>query len=177
MVAAFGALFAYIAASPFVLQNVVGLSPTVYALVFGANAAALILANVVNARLVSRVAPERMLRIGVCALVTFTTLLAAVVLLPGLPAWPLLLLLWLGLASLGLVFGNVSALALSQVRDLAGTGSAFLGSLQFLGGALVAPLVGLAGEADARPMGLVMFVAAVLATLSLFLIAGRAPSR
>ena len=176
VVAAFGSLFAYIAASPFVLQNVVGLSPTVYAVVFGANAAALILANVVNARLVSRVAPERMLRTGIVALVACTAVLLGLVLVPDPPAWPVLLLLWLSLASLGLVFGNASALALSQVRDLAGTGSAFLGSLQFLGGALVAPVVGLAGEADARPMALAMFTAAVLAALSLFLIAGRAPS-
>lgn len=176
VVSAFAALFSYIAASPFVLQNVVGLSPTVYALVFGANAAAVILANVVNARLVARMTPERMLRVGVCGLVACTALLAVVVLLPGMPAWALLVLLWLSLASLGLVFGNGSGLALSQVRDLAGTGSAFLGTLQFAGGALVAPLVGLGGQADARPMGLAMFAAALMAALSLFLIAARAPA-
>jgi Arabinose efflux permease len=51
VVFAFAVMFSYIAASPFVLQNVIGLSPTVYGLAFGTNAVALILANVANARL------------------------------------------------------------------------------------------------------------------------------
>ena len=43
-----------------------------------------------------------------------------------------------------------------------------LGFLQYGAGAVTAPLVGLAGEATAVPMGVVMFVSAVLAAAALF---------
>ena len=49
--------------------------------------------------------------------------------------------------------GNAAALAMSQVREVAGTGSAVLGFTQFALGALVSPLVGLGGEALRRRAG------------------------
>ena len=42
--------------------------------------------------------------------------------------------------------GNAAALAMREVRAVAGTGSAVLGFSQFALGALVSPLVGLGGE-------------------------------
>src|SRR6185437_8652757 len=47
----FGALFAYIAGSSFVLENVFGLSPQLFGLDFAANAGALVAISQVNARL------------------------------------------------------------------------------------------------------------------------------
>ncbi len=173
VVFAFAVMFSYIAASPLVLQNVIGLSPTVYGLAFGTNAVALILANVANARLVGRVAPERLLRAGVCGLLLATATLAALLFAPDVPKWPVLVVLWLVMACLGLVYGNGTALALGQVRELAGTGSAFLGTFQFIGGAAVAPLVGLAGEHDPRPMAVAMLGAALLSAAALFVVAAR----
>lgn len=175
VVGAFAVMFAYIAASPFVLQNVIGLSPRVYALVFGINAVGLIGANALNARLLGRVASERLLRVGVGGLVLMTCVLALLLVGLDAPRWPTLACLWLVMASLGMIYGNASALALSQVRDLAGTGSAFLGTLQFLAGAAVAPLVGLAGDHDPRPMAAVMLAAALFSALALAVIA--APAR
>ena len=58
--------------------------------------------------------------------------------------------------------GNSSALAMSQVREVAGTGSAVLGFSQFTLGALVSPLVGLGGEHSAVVPAVVMATAASL---------------
>ena len=44
---------------------------------------------------------------------------------------------------MGMTFPASTALAMDEVRDLAGTGSAVLGSLGFAVGGLVAPLLGL----------------------------------
>jgi DHA1 family bicyclomycin/chloramphenicol resistance-like MFS transporter len=57
--------------------------------------------------------------------------------------------------------GSSAALAMAQVRDVAGSGSAVLGFTQFTLGAIVAPLVGLGGEDSAVVPALVMAVAAV----------------
>lgn len=167
MVCAFAAMFAYISASPFVLQNVVGLSEKQYALAFGSNALGLMLGNIVNVRLAGKVAPRTLLTVGVCGLLLMTTVLVALA-WSGMPRWPSLLGLWLVMPCLGLVYGNAVALALAEVRAHAGTGSAFIGTFQFLGGALVAPLVGLAGDHDPRPMAATMLVLAGAAAFALF---------
>ena len=54
-----GAMFAYISASPFVLEDVYGLSPTTFSVVFSTNAAGLIGAAQLSARLVGRFGPRR----------------------------------------------------------------------------------------------------------------------
>jgi MFS transporter, DHA1 family, multidrug resistance protein len=58
--------------------------------------------------------------------------------------------------------GNAVGLAMSEVREVAGSGSAVLGFSQFALGALVSPLVGLGGEHSAVVPALVMTVASGL---------------
>jgi DHA1 family bicyclomycin/chloramphenicol resistance-like MFS transporter len=55
----FGALFAYISGSSFVLQGIYGMSPQLYSAAFALNGLGLIAASQVNARLVERVGPRR----------------------------------------------------------------------------------------------------------------------
>ena len=62
----------------------------------------------------------------------------------------------------GGIMGNAAALAMSQVRPVAGTGSAILGFSQFALGAAVSPLVGLGGDDSALVPALVMATASVL---------------
>ena len=85
------------------------------------------------------------------------------------PLWrtPLLPLLFLVTASMGLVFGNGVGLAMGSITQGAGTASAVLGSLQFGLAALVSPLVGLGGEFTALPMAIVMTCCAFLSAVSL----------
>lgn len=163
----FTALFSYISASPFVLQNIVGLSPRVYSLTFGGCAVVMALMSAVSARLVGRIAPRTLLLVGVAAMVVVTGLLLIAVTAGGVPAVPTIVLMACFMASLGLIVANAMALATAEVRYAAGTGSAVLGCLQYALGAGASPLVGLAGEHSAVPMGLAMFSAAVLAAIAL----------
>ncbi len=61
---AFGAMFAYIAGSSFVIQNIYDVSPQSYSLMFGANALGIVTMAQINARLVPRVGPRRMMTVG-----------------------------------------------------------------------------------------------------------------
>ena len=61
---AFGALFAYISGSPFVLQDIYGLSPQAFSIAFGVNGLGLVAGSQVNARLVGRFGPAYLLRRG-----------------------------------------------------------------------------------------------------------------
>lgn len=170
----FTVMFAYISASPFVLQNVLGLSPLHYSFAFAANAAGIVIVNALNTRIVGRFGQRRLLHLGIGLLVFFSVLLLVDALL-GPVLWASLVLLWGAVASLGLVAANATSLALDKVRHAAGTGSAVLGALQFGLAAAVSPLVGLGGDHTALPMAIAMVVSAGISAAALLLTRG-APS-
>jgi DHA1 family bicyclomycin/chloramphenicol resistance-like MFS transporter len=60
----FGAIFAYIAGSPFVLQDIYGLSPQVFGLAFALNAGGLVLGAQINGHLVHRLGSGPLLSFG-----------------------------------------------------------------------------------------------------------------
>lgn len=158
----FAAMMSYIPASPFVYQVVMGLPPIAYGALFGLNAAGLIIAGYISSRLVRRVPAERIVGIAAPLLLVFCALILVLALAPG-PRWVLAVPIWCAVTSVGFIMGNSSALALDAVRHVSGSGSALLGAAQFVFGAIVSPLTGLAGEDTAVPMGVVMTIAAALA--------------
>jgi MFS transporter, DHA1 family, multidrug resistance protein len=157
----FGALFAYISGSSFALQGIYGLSPQLYSLAFAMNGLGLVAASQVNARLVERVGPTRLLRRALAFVVASALTLLVVVSIGGLSVWALLVPMFVIVSSLAFVLPNATALALADHPAVAGTASALLGVIQFLVGAIAAPLVGVAGPDTAVPMGVVMVVLAL----------------
>jgi len=157
----FGALFAYIAGSSFVLQGIYGVSPQLYSVLFAMNGLGLIAGSQLNARLVGRFGPGRLLRAGLLSIATSSGVLLAVVLAGGLGVWAVLVPMFVIVSSLSFVLPNSTALALADHAEVAGTASALLGVCQFLIGALVAPLVGAGGTDSAVPMAAVMTAAAL----------------
>lgn len=153
----FMTLFAWISASPFVLQGELGLSDGWYAVAFAANPLGLIAANTVNARIVRRVGARRMIGFGLAALAV-ATVAQGVNVATGTHLWPTVVLALLSMSCNGFIIGNVTALALGQVRKAAGTASALLGAAQFWLGSLAAPIIGLAGNASAVPVALSMIL-------------------
>ena len=173
----FCAMFAYISASPFVLQNILGFSAGAYSIIFALNAVVIMIASGIAAGGANRWSARGMVRVGLLGIgVSAAGLLVCA--LSGVPLVATLGFFALLQAALGLVFGNATGLALEAAGQHAGTGSAFLGATQFLLAAILAPLVGLAGEASAVPMAVIMCVAAVLAVAAFrYAASGRAEVR
>ncbi len=166
----FAVMMAYISASPFVYQVMVGLTPTQYGLAFGVNAMGMIAVSAVSARLSLTVSSAKQLAVGlVLTLIATLTLLALV--LTGAPTWLITVPIFVAVSCQGLILGNATALALAAVPRASGAGSAGLGALQFGLGAAVSPLVSLGGEHTALPLAVVMVTMSLLA-LAAFL-AGR----
>lgn len=161
----FAVMMAYISSSPFVYQNVVGLSEIGYAAAFGVNAAGLIGTGWVASRLVDRWPPRTVLRAAIGVQVVATLAFVAMALLRA-PAWSYPIPIFVAVTANGAIMGNSAALAMSAVRSAAGTGSAVLGFSQFALGALVSPLVGLGGAGSALVPALVMAVAAGLSLVA-----------
>ena len=170
---AFATMMAYISASPFIYQSMMGLSAGQYGAMFGLNALALVGASAVSARLTQRLDPRRVAATGLAAIVVATVSLLILASLDVSPGW-LALPLLVTVGSMGLVFGNTTALALSAAPRAAGMASAVLGATQFGLAAAVSPLVSIAGEDTAVPAAIVMVCAAALAVVG-FATARRQP--
>ncbi|SBS74002.1 Drug resistance transporter, Bcr/CflA subfamily [uncultured Mycobacterium sp.] len=158
----FAVMMAYISASPFVYQVMVGLTPMQYGIAFGVNALGMITVSAVSSRLTQSVSSAKLLGVGL-GLTMIATLVLLALVLTGVPAWLMMLPIFVAVACQGLILGNATALALSAVPRAAGSGSAGLGALQFGLGAAVSPLVGLGGEHTALPLAVVMVTMSVLA--------------
>lgn len=171
---AFAAMFSYIGGFSFAAQEVHGTSSTVFALLFGVNAAGFIGASQLAARLAERIPQRRLVLIGAALQAAGGVLLAALVVLdppggggPGLAGVEIACFLVVG--SLGLIVPSATALALADHHAVAGTAAAVMGTIQLVIGGLAAPLVGLGGSDTAVPLGIVIAVVTVggLAVLSL----------
>jgi MFS transporter, DHA1 family, multidrug resistance protein len=170
---AFGALFTYVSGSPFVLQDLYGASPQAFSAIFAVNSVGIVAFGQLNGRLAGRVPALEMLRIGVTSMAVAGCTVLAVVLVGSLPLIVLLVPLWVLVASMGLVFPNSIALALAGHPEVAGSASALIGVLQFVVGAIAAPLAGIAGAGTALPMGAGMAAFALLSLGALRLSSAR----
>ena len=156
-------MFAYIAGSPFVFIQLYKVPVEHYGWLFGSNAAGFILLAQVNARLLGRHGPEYWLRRVIWLYLAGGLCLLGISLLQPEALWPLLLPLFVTVASLGCILPNASACALAGQASHAGSASALLGFLQFSLAALASTLVGVLHNGTAQPMALVISVCGVLA--------------
>ena len=176
---AFAALFAYISASPFVIQEIYGASPQTFSLLFGVNSVGLVVVGQINGKvLVGRVSLNRVLGVG---LLIVTAAAAALLLMAtgtfgevGLA--PVATALFVLMSAMGITLPNAQSLALLRTKHSAGSASALLGTSSFLIGAIASPLVGMAGEDTAVPMAVVQLAAALVA-LTCFMAMCRSGNR
>ncbi|MDR0277668.1 MAG: multidrug effflux MFS transporter [Paucimonas sp.] len=161
-------MFAYIAGSPFVFIKLYGVPAEHYGWLFGANAAGFILVAQVNARLLAKRGPAFLLARMVWLYLAAGAVLLGVSALHTEALWPLLIPLFVCIASLGCIIPNASACAMNGQGARAGSASALLGCLQFSVAAGAAALVGVLHDGSAMPMAMVITLcgmAAVAASL------------
>ncbi|MCX2897117.1 multidrug effflux MFS transporter [Pseudomonas mandelii] len=159
---AIAGMFAYIAGSPFVFIKLYGVPAEHFGWLFGTNAAGFILVAQVNARLLAKRGPAFLLARAVWVYLAAGVALLAVSALHTEKLWPLLIPLFICIASLGCILPNASACAMNGQGARAGSASALLGCLQFSVAAGAASLVGILYDGTAMPMALVISLCGAL---------------
>ena len=152
---AFAAMFGYISASPFIIEDVFGQSPQVFSLFFAVNALGIVVMSQVSGVLVRRVPPGRILLTGL-VISAFGGVMLMVAAVAGLGLFGVAVGFFMVVSSYGLVAPNAAALALADQPHQAGSASALLGASQFLVAAAAAPLVSLGGTTSVVAMALVI---------------------
>ncbi|RUT29901.1 Bcr/CflA family efflux MFS transporter [Paenibacillus zeisoli] len=166
------AMFGYISGSPFVMQDIFGVTPQTYSLIFAINGIGIIAASQATGRLAGRIREEKLLVVGL-----YMAALGAIILLMGLILVPrliaVLLPLFFVVASVGIVGTTSFPLAMKEQGHSAGSASALLGLLPYILGAVSAPLVGIGGSHTAIPMGVVIAIADICAIGCYYLLVRR----
>lgn len=159
---AMAGMFAYIAGSPFVFIDLYGVSTQNYGWLFGLNAAGFILTAQFNGWLLRHHGPGYWLQrtIWVYLLAAVAMVLVAVAQPKAL--WPLMVPLFICIASLSCILPNASACAMAGQGNQAGSASALMGSLQFIVAAVAAGMVGVLHDGTARPMALIICACGVI---------------
>lgn len=137
--ACFFTFFAYIASSPFILQNIYGLTPFEFSLCFGLNATVI----AIGAGVVPLFKGQtKALKLGAVDFLVAAVLLSVCLLckMPLLLIMPLYMYLML---SFGLMQPGLTAIALDAERENAGAASAMFGAAGFVAGAVSSPIVAL----------------------------------
>lgn len=147
-----GANFSYISGAPFFFMEQHGLSPQHFSLFFGVNAFGLIGASQVNRRLLRHFSPQRITKTAFIINAAAALLLTAAV-LTGTGGFVLhVILLFISLCMTGLLYPNITALAMAPFDRAAGSASALLGTIQYTIGASAGALVALLHNGTSLPM-------------------------
>jgi len=132
--------FAWLSSSSFFLEQEYGIGPTGYSIFVGSASAAFLISAYINSRSVMRIGAHKALLRGL-AIVACGALLLTASALFHLPFVCVMLGAYFSFGAYGGMIANAQALAMDKHGDAAGTASAFLGSSQFIFGAIIPPIV------------------------------------
>lgn len=148
----FAGMFAYISGTPFVYIEYFGVAPEHFGYLFGVNIIGMMIANIVNSRMVLKHGVDRMMAVGMIGV----ALVGAILFTAGITGfggiWGVAVPLFFYMGFLGLVGSNGMAGSLAAFGHMAGTASALSGALQLCIGALAGGLVGLLADGTPLPM-------------------------
>lgn len=174
----FASLMAYIAASPFVGQSILGMGPVPYSLSFATSASAILLANLVNSRLAIRHGVANMFSIGAVLLVIAAGSFVLMETTDTLSIPGFIVTAFVLTAGAGLTMSNANALGLAEATpSTRGASAAVMGAAQFLVASLATPLVGLGGEESATPMVITIAALVVISVVAGMIVRVRLNTR
>ena len=159
----FSSILGYVTSAQQIFQEIYGLGE-LFPVAFGALAGSIGLSSFANSRLVMRFGMLRLARIALLAMITLMAGFAAsAVAWHGMPPlWLVFVLLVPGFFCLGMLFGNLNALAMQPMGHIAGSAAAVIGTLTTGLSATLGPLIGQAYDGTVLPMAFGFLVLSVL---------------
>ncbi|WP_077622686.1 Bcr/CflA family efflux MFS transporter [Sediminibacillus massiliensis] len=161
-----GGSFAYVSGTPFVYQEIYGVSPQVFSILFGINGLAIMTGSSIIGRLGEKYHERNLLRAAVIISVSATTLLLIMTLIKG-PLASLVILIFIYMTTIGMIVTSSFTLAMEHQGHRAGSASAVLGLLPLLLGSIVSPLIGI-DETTAVPMGAALCITSFIGFTAFF---------
>ncbi|HMJ68372.1 MAG TPA: Bcr/CflA family multidrug efflux MFS transporter [Cyclobacteriaceae bacterium] len=167
---AFAGLFVFVSSSPFIYMTLYDFTEKEYGIMFAVLLAGLIGASQLNRLLLKKFSSETLVSWSITIQLVVAALLLLVTFLGMTGIFYIqTALIFLFLATLGIVLPNSTALALAPFSSNAGTAASVLGTLQFGFGALASFVVSFLTADSSLPIVLTMLICSSIALTSLLI--------
>jgi DHA1 family bicyclomycin/chloramphenicol resistance-like MFS transporter len=164
MTAISGSLFGFINSSQQIFFDVFD-AAHLFTLVFGAVAAGIAVASLLNAKLVERLGSRLISHTALLGFIAMSAIHAAVALSGYETIWTFAVLQALTMFCFGFIAGNFGSMAMEPMGHIAGTASSAQGFISTTGGALLGFAIGQQFNGSAAPMAVGFVVLGVVALL------------
>lgn len=155
-----GGSFAYVSGTPFVYQDIYGVSPQTFSVLFGINGLAIITGSFLIGRFSGIIPEKKMLQTAVVTALIATSLILIMTIIEG-PLAMLVIFIFVYMITMGMITTSSFTLGMANQAHRAGSASAFLGMFPLLLGSVFSPLAGI-NEASAIPMGAILFTTSLI---------------
>jgi DHA1 family bicyclomycin/chloramphenicol resistance-like MFS transporter len=152
------AFFAYLTSVSFVYITYYGVSETLFGVLFACSASALILANFINVRVVSRYGSRRMMHAGLALGTGFALLLLVVTIFDMSLYWTVACFVCI-VGCFGISAVNADSLVIVEFPRQASSASAVTGTLRFGCGALAGPILAWTYDGTPLPIAILLLCA------------------
>ena len=167
---AFGGILAWVTSLPFLLQDVVGLTPVEFGWVAAIAGLFFIIGGLINALLVEKTGLYFMLKVGLVIMLLGGFAMLAFGLTSTINAWVIMIPVIIYIIGSSMIFANAYAGAFHPFPTIAGTAGAIFGFLQILGGALSSALMSYMRTYSQIPLSLVLIGSAIIALVAISLL-------
>jgi len=161
-----GGSFAYVSGTPFVYQNIYGVSPQTFSVLFGINGLAIITGSFIIGRFGGIIPEKRLLQTAVTIALAATAVLLVMTVVKG-PLASIVISIFIYMTTMGMIITSTFTLGMAKQGHRAGSASAVLGMLPLLLGSVFSPLAGI-NEASAVPMGAILFTTSLIGFIAFF---------
>ena len=151
------AMFAYITGSSFVFKDYYHLDSKTYGIIFGINALSMTIFSAINAKIVQKISPYKILQNAFLAMIFGAILLLICGIFKfGFIAFEICLFFTIGMK--GFIIPNTVVLAMARFKHKSGSASAVLGAIQMGFAGFISAIVGALGANYPTLLAFVMFV-------------------
>ena len=167
---AFGALFAYVSGSPYVLINIIQCPPQLFGWLFAIATIGYVLGAIASGKLVSRFGINIICRIGMISLVGGAITMTLLCYLYPINSFTIVIPQLICEFGISIVISTCVSKALQPIPNLAGAGSALLGLLRFLCAAFSSYLITVFHTTTSLSLALTILAFSVVSLITLYLI-------
>lgn len=162
-------LFTFLTGASFMYIEYFGIDQDIFPIIFAANIISNIILSLFNTKLLKKYEPERILSFGLALQFMAGFLFLIAVLFSSTPSFGIVffsIVLYIG--SLGLIFGNSTAIILNLLPQISGSANALIGVSRFSFSFITGSLLAVFHTGDLIPISVIMFCCAAIANLYYF---------
>ena len=162
-------MFVFITGASFMYIEYFGFDAKLFPMLFGANVILQIILSFLNTVLLKKYEPESLLVKGILLQLVAGLLLIVFIVILNTPRFEIvfpLIILYIG--SLGLIFGNGTAIILNLLPEISGSANATIGVSRFVASFIAGSIPALFHPDNLKPIGLTMFCCALIASCATY---------